>query len=197
MRSPSPRSPTPLRDVGSRFPDGLERRASLIEVRAGSGRRLEGWAAVFNSPAQIGGFTESIRAGAFPASLVTPGKDVLALVDHDPSKLLARTGSATLRLAGDARGLHFELDLPDTTLGRDVLALAERRDLGGMSFGFRVTDEAWPAADRREFRAVDLVEVSVVQAFPAYSQTSVSARARALGRAEASARIHRLYLETL
>jgi HK97 family phage prohead protease len=179
--------------MNARFPDGLERRASA-EVRAGSGRKLEGYAAVFGTPAQIGSFTETIRAGAFRASLLAPGKDVLALVDHDPSRLLARTGSGTLRLTEDSRGLHFELDLPDTTLGRDVLTLAERRDLGGMSFGFRVTDEAWPASSQRELRTVDLVEISIVQAFPAYSQTSVAARARITGD---PARLRRLYLETL
>ena len=162
----------------ARFPDGLERRAA-VEVRAVAGRRLEGYAATFGTPAPIGRFVEVVRAGAFRASLTTPGRDVLALVDHDPGRLLARTSSGTLRLHEDARGLAFALDVPDTTLGRDVLALAERRDLGGMSFGFRVVEEAWPAADRRELRAVELVEVSVVHAFPAYAATTVQARALA------------------
>jgi HK97 family phage prohead protease len=173
----------------------VERRALPIEVRTASGRKLVGHAAVFGVPAQIGGFKETIRPGAFRATLLNPARDVLGLVDHDPSRLLGRTGSGSLRLAEDARGLAFELDLPDTQLGRDVLALAERRDLGGMSFGFRATDEAWPARDQRELRAVDLFEISVIQAFPAYSQTDVSARAR--HKAEPSAAIRRIYLETL
>jgi HK97 family phage prohead protease len=160
-----------------RCPNGIERRAHLVEVRAASGRKLTGYAATFGTPAQIGPFTESIRAGAFRASLAS-GRDVLALVDHDPARLLARTSSGTLRLAEDSRGLAFELDLPDTSTARDILALAERRDLGGMSFGFHATEDAWPAADRRELRAVELHEISVVQAWPAYSQTSVSARFR-------------------
>lgn len=176
-----------------RFPDGMERRAAT-ELRAVAGRRLEGYAATFGTPAAIGGFTETIRAGAFRASLAS-GVDVLALVDHDPGRLLARTSSGTLRLHEDARGLAFALDVPDTTLGRDVLALAERRDLGGMSFGFRVKDEAWPTRDQRELRAVDLVEVSIVHAHPAYAATSVQARARALGAADATAR--QRFLETL
>ena len=181
--------------TASRYPDGVEVRAVGSEIRTAGGRKLAGYAATFGTPAQIGGFSESIRAGAFRKSLLNPTNDVLALVDHDPGRLLARTGSGTLRLAEDARGLAFELDLPDTTLGRDVLALAERRDLGGMSFGFRVTEEAWPTRDTRELRAVDLLEISIVHTFPAYGQTTVSARARA--NAGTDSRLRRLFLETL
>jgi HK97 family phage prohead protease len=104
---------------------------------------------------------------------------VVALVDHDPTRLLARTGSGTLRLAEDTRGLAFEIDAPDTQLGRDMLALAGRGDLGGMSIGFRATAEAWPSLDVRELHAVDLVEVSIAQAWPAYAGTEIALRSRA------------------
>ena len=57
------------------------------------------------------------------------------------------------------------------------LALAERGDLGGMSFGFVATDTAWPAKYRRELRSVELHEISVVSAWPAYQSTEVQARA--------------------
>jgi uncharacterized protein len=158
----------------------LERRHLAIELRAdAAGRKLAGYAATFGTPATIDGFTETIRSGAFRASLAGRS-DILALVDHDPSKLLARTRSGTLRLSEDARGLAFELDVPATTLGNDVLAMAARGDLGGMSFGFRVGagGEHWPDKRTRELRAVELVEVSVVHAFPAYGGTSVAARSR-------------------
>ena len=160
-----------------------------------AGRRLEGYASVFNSPTRIGDFEERVMPGCFSASLRS-GRDCLALVDHDMTRLLARTSSGTLRLAEDGRGLAFSLDVPDTQLGHDVLALAERRDLGGASFGFRVTDEAWPARDRRELRAVDLVEVSVVHAHPAYGETTVSARSR-LRETPADVRRRRQWLATL
>ena len=157
----------------------VERRSCGVEFRA-AGRKLEGYAAVFGASARIGSFSETIRSGAFSQTLQS-NPDILGLVDHDISRLLARTASGTLKLAEDTRGLHFELAIPDTQLGHDVLALAERRDLGGMSFGFRVKDEAWPASDQRELRAVDLVEISVVQAFPAYADTTKSARSRLVG----------------
>ena len=152
----------------------LEHRA-VLELRV-AGRRLEGIAAPFGVDARIADFTEVIRPQAFDATL-EDGHDIIALVDHDPGKLLARTRSGTLRLGKSGRGLAFELSAPDTMLGRDVLTLAERGDLGGMSFGFRVRQggETWTGR-RRELRAVDLVEISVVHSWPAYSATSVSAR---------------------
>lgn len=153
-----------------------ERRALPVELRT-KGRRLEGYAATFNTEARIAdAWTEIIAPGAFAASLVS-GHDVLALVDHDPSSVLGRTRSRTLRLSEDSRGLAFQIDLPDTQAGRDVLALAERGDLGGMSFGFHAIDELRDG-DRRELRSVDLFEISVVSAWPAYPETLVQARAQ-------------------
>jgi HK97 family phage prohead protease len=156
----------------------VERRAFALEVRAARGnpRRLEGYAATFGTEARIGGFVETIRAGTFAESLASR-RDVLGLVDHDPARVLGRTKSGTLRLSEDARGLAFSIDLPDTQTARDVLALAERGDLGGMSFGFTATDENW-TGDMRELRAVTLHEISIVQSWPAYSNTTIEARAR-------------------
>ena len=151
-----------------------ERRALTLELRA-KGRGVEGYAALFNTETRIGdAFTEVIAPGAFAASLAS-GRDVLALVDHDETRLLGRTRSGSLRLAEDSRGLHFGLDLPDTQNGRDVLALAERGDLGGMSFGFSV-DAELRDGDARILQAVQLYEVSIISAFPAYPGTVVQAR---------------------
>lgn len=151
----------------------LEVRGTPMELRVAN-RRLEGYAALFGIEARVGGFSERIAAGAFGKSL---SGDVLALVDHDPGRLLARTKTGTLRLSEDSRGLAFSLDLPDTSLGRDILTLAERGDLGGMSFGFTVPKggERWQG-ERRELLTVDLAEVSVVHAWPAYDGTVVQAR---------------------
>ena len=155
----------------------LERRATAIEFRA-AGRRLEGHAAVFNAVARLPGFTETVMPGAF-AETLRVGGDVIALVDHDPGRVLARTKSGSLRLVEDSKGLAFDLDIPSTTTGNDVLALAQRGDLGGMSFGFTVPKdgETWHGT-RRELRAVNLLEISVVSAWPAYAGTTVVARSR-------------------
>lgn len=164
------------------------------EVRVAQGRKLQGYAARFNTEARVGHFVEVIRPGAFAASL--RGRDILALVDHDPTRLLARTRTGTLELREDAEGLAFTIELPDTQAGRDVLTLAERGDLGGMSFGFTVAKdgERWDG-NKRELRAVTLHEISVVSAWPAYDGTSVAARS--VPHVGQRLSLARLYLETL
>jgi uncharacterized protein len=155
----------------------IERRAIAIEFRA-AGKQLEGHAVVFNTEARLPGFTETVLPGAFASSLRSGG-DVLALVDHDAAKVLARTKSGTLKLNEDAKGLAFSLEVPDTQPGHDVLALARRGDLGGMSFAFTVPkDGDTRRGSRRELRNINLLEISVVSAWPAYPETSVIARAR-------------------
>ena len=174
-------------------PAAVERR-SFSEIRAG-GRKLEGYAATFNADARIGSFTETIAPGAFRAALAG---DVLALLDHDTGKVLGRTRSGTLRLTEDSRGLAFSLDLPDTAAGRDAMALAERGDLGGMSFGFTVPQggESW-TGDRRTLRAVSLKEISVVSAWPAYPDTELALRAAQTAAGGHDARRRRLILAEL
>lgn len=156
--------------------DTIERRAAELEIRA-KGRRLEGYAAIFGSRARIADFEEEIRSGAFAASLKAGG-DILALVDHAPTQLLARTRNQSLKLSEDSRGLAFEIDLPNTSLANDVLALAEAGSLGGASLGFIAKRDAW-AGSLRTLLDVDLREISIVSAWPAYPQTSVTARSAA------------------
>ena len=154
----------------------IERRASAGVTAAG--RKLTGYIARFDTEARIGSFTETIKPGAFRAS-ITSGRDILALADHDEARVLGRTKSGTLELREDGEGLAFALSLPDTQAGRDIAALAERGDLGGCSFGFTVPKggDAWDG-DRRELRSVELHEESIVQAHPAYDGTEVALRNR-------------------
>ena len=169
-------------------PDAIERRG--VSGLTASGRTLSGYASVFNVETRIGSFNERIRPGAFSASLAS-GRDILALLDHRADALLGRTSSGTLTLREDDKGLRFDLLLPDTTAGRDLIALAERGDVGGASFGFRAIDEDWQG-DTRELRAVELHEISIVQSWPAYSQTSISLRHRV----ETVEDLNRLWMET-
>ncbi len=187
----------------------MERRAyEITELRVqrgdGQGVKVGGYAALFNSESvDLGGFTERIAPGAFAGSL---GRDVRALLNHNPDLLLGRTKSGTLRLAEDTRGLGFELDLPETQLGRDTAALIERRDLSGMSFAFRTLKDTWakvgPGKWMRTLLDLELIDVSPVT-FPAYPETEVGLRSADAGdalaglaaaQAEEEARLRRLRL---
>ncbi|MFN3910506.1 HK97 family phage prohead protease [Hyphomonas sp.] len=153
--------------------------------------KLVGHAALWNTPAKIGTFSERIAPGAFQRSLAT-NPDILAVVNHDMGRVLGRTKSGTLRLKEDAVGLAFEIDAPDTQEGRDSLELARRGDLGGMSFGFRVAPggERWNAArTERVLTEIALVEVSLVTHFPAYEGTTVAARNANGGRSDLARRV--------
>lgn len=136
---------------------------------------LTGYAAIYGVPtnrqAQYAG-TETIGRTAFDGLL---GQDVVALVDHNPSMLLGRTSSGTLRLASDEHGLAFELDLPDTQLGRDTRELVRRGDLAGCSFTAAVGTVERTAGGVTHTAFTRLVDVSVVTS-PAYPETSVVAR---------------------
>lgn len=156
----------------------MERRGA-IEIRAAAGNRLEGYAALFNTPSSdLGGFTEVIRPGAFSASLAA-SPDVLALYEHDTRHVLGRTTAGTLKLEEDAKGLRFQIDVAATSLGRDLLVSVGRGDVRGASFAFRAQEDRWTEGYNgmmRELIAVDLLDVTVT-ANPAYPDTSVARRA--------------------
>ncbi len=109
-----------------RFVEAHELRIQATE----KGKRISGYAAVYNSPScDLGGFTEVIAPGAFDRCLGT-NPDVACLHEHDRRQgLLGRTTSGTLRLSSDSLGLRFETDLPNTTLGNDVAESISRRSI--------------------------------------------------------------------
>ena len=139
---------------------------------------IVGYASVFDSESQdLGQFKEIIKPGAFDRALVEE-HDVRALVDHDPSMILGRSKSGTLRMLVDEVGLRVEIDPPDTSVGRDTIESIRRGDLDSMSFGFVVRNDHWTEEDGqaiREINDLDLFDVSVVS-FPAYEDTSVALR---------------------
>ena len=168
----------------------MERRYALgAEV---DGRQLIGLAAPYGVTTTIGEFREVIAQGAFSASLAA-GADILALADHDPARVLGRTRSGTLALRESERGLEYALTLPDTSVGNDVRALAARGDLGGVSFGFRCIRDSWQG-DLRTVHEVELHEISIVSAHPAYGDTTVALRSH---QPESQLAVLRYWLETV
>lgn len=158
----------------------------MLEIRStgslrSNGKTLHGHAAIFNSEADLGGFVEVIRNGAFRKSL-EGGSNIRALYDHQGTALLGTTRGGTLKLKEDAHGLAFELALPDTSHGKDLAILVDRGDVAGCSFGFKVRDggDRWEQRGAqlvRELLDVDLVEITLTSD-PAYQDTTVAMRSR-------------------
>ncbi|CAD80103.1 head maturation protease [Streptomyces phage phiBT1] len=156
-----------------------------LEERASDDGRISmrGYAYRFNELSHdLGGFRERIVPGAGAPSLRQ--NDVYATFNHDTRALLGRTSSGTLRVGEDREGGWYEIDLPDTTVGRDVAELLKRGDLQGSSFTFRVLDGGQRRADDddpdtglpvREITAMDVVELGPV-VNPAYPTTQASLR---------------------
>lgn len=208
----------------------VERRAVEAEFRfapPADGTRtagvLSGYAAIFNSLSQVIGtparrFRERIAPGAFRAALeaVAAGENVFAYYHHGadmggPAMPLGSTRAQTLRVREDGVGLAFDLDLPDTSDGRDLAELVRRGDVRGVSFG-------WPAGGARDtwqneggmmvrtlHEVRRLIDISPTHA-PSYSDTALAVRSlegweaevRALGETEARARrLRRLRLAEL
>lgn len=160
----------------------MERRSFAdYEVREDEAGKvvLVGHAAVFDTLSEpLGGFRERILPGAFADSLKKP--NVVALVDHDPQKLLASTKTGRVRLAEDERGLATEIEPVDTSYTRDVLNLLRAGEKQSMSFGFRTIKDTWERVDGEDVRTlhkVDLFDVSVVTS-PAYTATDVGVATR-------------------
>ncbi len=160
---------------------------SDLEIRtatlSASDKKLVGYVIKWNHRSHVlwGEFTEQFAPDAFKASLQS-GHDVRALYEHDHTNLLGRTTSGTLQLSEDAAGLRFELTPPDTQLGRDVLALVERGDIDGMSFGFRAIKDQWDIGQEPYVRTVleaELREITVTS-IPAYPDSGVEIARRSL-----------------
>ena len=141
---------------------------------------VEGYAIVFNSESRdLGGFTEIVAPNALDGALER-NTDVLALYGHDYQNVLGRQSAGTLKLSKDERGIKFNLDLPNTQLGRDVYTLVERGDLKGNSFGFTVNRDNWDKdKSGKVVRTIeevkDLFEISIVS-LPAYEATELTMR---------------------
>lgn len=152
--------------------DDLEIRQAQTD---GSIGQVAGYAIEFNKPSTAAGpFTEYILPGALDDVDLSK---VLALYDHDYANVLGRVDADTLVLKIDKVGLHFEMNLPDTTLGRDVYNNVKLGNLKSMSFGFVVAKggDSWERGEkpiRKINRIEKLKEISVVS-IPAYDDTSI------------------------
>lgn len=169
----------------------LEVRATRrpVEVRAATdaaGPGIVGRAIVYGAYSRnLGGFVEMVEPG-FVRQTITDGADVMCRLEHDTSRLLGRTMSGTLRLDDNDEGLDYDVDVPDTTYGRDLLVSAGRGDIPYSSFAFRLMPDGdrWDLTEQgTPLRILQrgggkLVDVATV-ADPAYPDSTSGLRSLA------------------
>lgn len=164
--------------------NNLEIRAISNDVQVDS-RNITGYAVVFESVSEDLGFRERIMKGAITDDTIKKS-DVFCLLNHDPSKVLARSknGEGSLKLEIDEQGLKYSFAAPQTDLGNEILEHLQRGEIDSSSFAFTVsTDEGserWYTLEGVQYRDIykidELFDVSPVYQ-PAYQETTVSKRA--------------------
>src|SRR5437016_1179575 len=165
-----------MRHIEHRFAPVASAGSVGITARAGEGKMtatLTGMAAVFFDPADPEGTTyklydglvERINPQAFTRAL-RERQDVAGLFSHDPRLVLGRVSSGTMRLSVDKNGLRYEIDTPDTTVGRDVLEMVKRKDVAGSSFSFLVTEQRFIVGQAGESDIREILDCDVQDVGP-------------------------------
>lgn len=160
--------------------DNGERRtfSHPVELRESNNEKFfEGYAAMFNSVADLGWFTEELAPGAFDGVM---NDDVRGLFNHDPDVVLGRTKAGTMQVMKDERGMKYKIKYnaadPDHVR---VMEKIKRGDVSQSSFAFAIADETWERRNGKEHRIIKRLEkwfdVAPVT-YPAYSDTTVAAR---------------------
>ena len=165
-----------------------EIRAFNFEVRADQneehGHFLTGRPIVYDARTDLGWCDEIIERGALEGADL---KDVRFLINHNTDMIpLARSRNnnenSTMQLSVDEEGMtiRVDLDTENNAEAKSLYSAVERGDLDGMSFMLTVDADKWEDIESEHpTRTITglgkIFEVSAVT-FPAYEQTSITAR---------------------
>jgi len=164
-----------------------------IEIRkdenGAESRTVRGYAAVFEKESDTLGngqsaFVERVQRGAFDDA---DQSDIVCLFNHDPNFILGRSrnGSGTMKTGIDERGLWYELDLPNTTTGNDLLESLKRGDVQSSSFAFSIAKggDSWVHESRdsgnilvRTISKISRIYDASLVVNPAYPDATVALR---------------------
>lgn len=140
---------------------------------------LEGYAAVFDSPAEIndwaGTYTETIVRGAFRKSLSE--RTPVLMFEHGAHPVLGSMPIGMIeRAKEDSFGLHIRARLHDNWMVDPLRDAVRSGAVSGMSFRFETIKDEWSSDRRRrtvrEVRCMELGPVTM----PAYSATTLALR---------------------
>lgn len=167
----------------------VELRSFDTEIQ-GDDTAIEGLLVPYDRYADIAGFRERFAKGAFREYLAAGG-DVIYNYAHDRSAILGRRESGTLTIEERDSGLWGRVELPDTTLGRDIRVMVKRGDIRGHSIEFIPVDDGWELKDGIDHRTITRAHLPGVAlvARPAYADTTAALRSRDEWHAALAARV--------
>jgi uncharacterized protein len=127
---------------------------------------ISGYASIFDTPYEVGAFTESVSRSAFTKSL-KDHRDHAVVWSHDVDRVLGTEESGTARFLSDDTGLRYEADLdlldPDGISAYRKIATGKVRQ---SSFSFEAVKDEWSERDdggyHRTLKEVRLFEASPV-----------------------------------
>ena len=164
-------------------------RAFAPHVAEENSRIVEGYAIVFNQQsrklydrASKKVFTEVIDPRAITNAFLAE-QDIKMLYNHSNDMLLSRStfGIGTLQYEVDEYGVKYRFEMPNTTVGNDVLELIRRGDVFGCSFAFSyakdgVRDEKKNGQNYRTVIQMASIDDFSIVVDPAYLGTYVCTR---------------------
>lgn len=160
-----------------------------VEIRCelrseNEGRHISGKAISFDTQSNDIGFIEILHRGCISQELID-SSNIVFLYNHDYNQVIARAnkGKGTLNIDLRDDGVYFDLDVPNTTMGNDLLENIRLGNITQCSFGFRYANEEGAYKDekiddvwyRNVYKIGELFDLSAVT-YPAYDDTYVNAR---------------------
>lgn len=160
-----------------------------VEIRCelrseNEGRHISGKAISFDTQSNDIGFIEILHRGCISQELID-SSNIVFLYNHDYNQVIARAnkGKGTLNIDLRDDGVYFDLEVPNTTMGNDLLENIRLGNITQCSFGFRYANEEGAYKDekigdvwyRNVYKIGELFDLSAVT-YPAYDDTYVNAR---------------------
>ena len=160
-----------------------------VEIRCelrseNGGRHISGKAISFDTQSNDIGFIEILHRGCISQELID-SSNIVFLYNHDYNQVIARAnkGKGTLNIDLRDDGVYFDLEVPNTTMGNDLLENIRLGNITQCSFGFRYANEEGAYKDekigdvwyRNVYKIGELYDLSAVT-YPAYDDTYVNAR---------------------
>ena len=160
-----------------------------VEIRCelrseNDGRHISGKAVSFDTQSNDIGFIEILHRGCISQELID-SSNIVFLYNHDYNQVIARAnkGKGTLNIDLRDDGVYFDLEVPNTTMGNDLLENIRLGNITQCSFGFRYANEEGAYKDekidgvwyRNVYKIGELFDLSAVT-YPAYDDTYVNAR---------------------